>query len=237
MNLRYFVIFLILIGSSGFIISQASGAYVEFDNGEYKLLVNNKHIVDFQLNWNSEDFPSGKITFDESINDTILLQIPKNIPRITNLDFGSSLYAIQTDGSWEEIKETESHCFYILEIPVNDSDYIEIESASVATGRWELVTIQNEECDAIYGDMIHSVDDMHLQMFISPLKQFKSGITIDEIQCKESLTLVKKYDGSPACVKSETIPKLIERGWTSEGSVCLGGPGTKFDENCVRIKN
>ncbi|MCH7559819.1 MAG: hypothetical protein IIC67_00360 [Thaumarchaeota archaeon] len=71
----------------------------------------------------------------------------------------------------------------------------------------------------------------------SPLKQFKSGITIDEIECKESLTLVTKHDGSPACVKEQTIPKLIERGWTSEGSVCIGGPGTKFDENCVRIKN
>jgi len=72
---------------------------------------------------------------------------------------------------------------------------------------------------------------------LSPLKQIKSGISIDEIRCKESLTLVTKHDGSPACVKSSTIPKLIERGWTSEGSVCLGGPGTKFDENCVRIKN
>ena len=49
--------------------------------------------------------------------------------------------------------------------------------------------------------------------FISPLKQFKSGIAIDEIQCKESLTPVTKHDGSPACVKSETKTKLIERGW------------------------
>ncbi len=75
----------------------------------------------------SEDSPSGEITFDESISNTILLQIPKNIPRTTNLDFGHfSLYAIQTDDSWIQIRETESQCFYILEIPVNDSDYIEI---------------------------------------------------------------------------------------------------------------
>lgn len=31
--------------------------------------------------------------------------------------------------------------------------------------------------------------------------------------CKESLTLVTKYDGSHACVKPETKTKLIERGW------------------------
>ena len=47
----------------------------------------------------------------------------------------------------------------------------------------------------------------------SPLKQFKSGIPIKEIQCKESLVLVTKHDGSPACVTTETIPELIERDW------------------------
>ena len=48
---------------------------------------------------------------------------------------------------------------------------------------------------------------------LSPLKQIKSGILIEDIQCKESLILVTKHDGSPACVKPETKTKLIERGW------------------------
>ncbi len=48
---------------------------------------------------------------------------------------------------------------------------------------------------------------------VSPLKQFKSGIAINEIQCRESLILVIKYDGSPACVKPLTAEKLIQRGW------------------------
>ena len=47
----------------------------------------------------------------------------------------------------------------------------------------------------------------------SPLKQFKLGMTLDEIQCKESLMFVTKYDGSPACVNKQSIPKLIQRGW------------------------
>lgn len=46
-----------------------------------------------------------------------------------------------------------------------------------------------------------------------PLKQINSGISIDEIQCKENLVLIQKYDDSPACVKPKTIEKLIERGW------------------------
>jgi hypothetical protein len=47
----------------------------------------------------------------------------------------------------------------------------------------------------------------------SPLKQIKSGITIEEIQCNDSLVLLQKYDGTPACVTPETKEKLIERGW------------------------
>ncbi|TAK26928.1 MAG: hypothetical protein EPO37_01190 [Nitrosarchaeum sp.] len=48
---------------------------------------------------------------------------------------------------------------------------------------------------------------------VSPLKQFKSGISSDKIQCKESSVLVTKYDGSPVCVKPESIGKLLQRGW------------------------
>ncbi len=57
------------------------------------------------------------------------------------------------------------------------------------------------------------------QQSIFPLKQFNAGITMDEIQCKESSVLVAKHDNSPACVKPETKIKLIERGWTNHGDV------------------
>ncbi len=51
----------------------------------------------------------------------------------------------------------------------------------------------------------------------SPLKQFKSGIPVDEISCKENLQLmVKASNENPACVKPETAEKLIERGWGSK---------------------
>jgi len=51
---------------------------------------------------------------------------------------------------------------------------------------------------------------------ISPLKQMKLGIPFSNTVCKEELELIKKYDGSPACVKPETKQKLFERGWTLE---------------------
>lgn len=51
----------------------------------------------------------------------------------------------------------------------------------------------------------------------SPLKQFKSGTPIGEIQCEEGLELtLKASDGSPICVKPETKQKLIERGWATD---------------------
>lgn len=54
---------------------------------------------------------------------------------------------------------------------------------------------------------------------LSPLKQFKSGIPIDKIQCKEGLQLVFKYtNDASVCVTYPTGVKLIERGW----GTCVG---------------
>jgi serpin B len=49
---------------------------------------------------------------------------------------------------------------------------------------------------------------------LSPLKQFKSGISIDKIQCKENLILIQKFDDSPACVTQKSAVALYDRGWT-----------------------
>ena len=50
---------------------------------------------------------------------------------------------------------------------------------------------------------------------LSPFKQYAMDIPVDEIQCRESLIVMEKYDGSPACVKPATAEKLIQRGWAS----------------------
>ena len=48
----------------------------------------------------------------------------------------------------------------------------------------------------------------------SPLKQFKTGVQAENIQCNANLVLISKLeDGTPACVKSETVQKLVKRGW------------------------
>lgn len=47
-----------------------------------------------------------------------------------------------------------------------------------------------------------------------PLKQIKSGTLAKDVQCKEGLQLViKAEDGSPACVKSSSVAKLVLWAW------------------------
>ncbi|HEV2192550.1 MAG TPA: hypothetical protein VGR54_02900 [Nitrosopumilaceae archaeon] len=51
---------------------------------------------------------------------------------------------------------------------------------------------------------------------LSPLKQFDSGIAANDIVCKGGLQLIfKAEDSSPACVKPDTVTKLIQRGWAT----------------------
>jgi hypothetical protein len=55
---------------------------------------------------------------------------------------------------------------------------------------------------------------------LSPLKQFKSGIPIEEIKCRDNLQLIlKTSNNSPTCVKPETKTKLLERGWGEHAPV------------------
>ncbi len=65
----------------------------------------------------------------------------------------------------------------------------------------------------------HSISNKFFSVLPEPpLKQTQSGISFNEIQCKQNLVLIQKYDGSPACVTESTKLKLIERGWTGQKS-------------------
>jgi len=46
----------------------------------------------------------------------------------------------------------------------------------------------------------------------SPRKQMKQGIPAEEIRCKEGLELVIRTNTMPACVRPETMDKMLERG-------------------------
>ena len=69
--------------------------------------------------------------------------------------------------------------------------------------------------------------------YLSPLKQFKSGVALKDITCAPDLQLIiKAKSHSPACVKPVDVSKLVERGWADKpnslqeqldfANVCLG---------------
>ena len=161
----------------------------------YIITTFNDHVVDISLDWDSEELELGSITLDQPVNSTIKISIPKEMPRLTNLDFGHfSLHAIQTDESWSQIKEIESNCFYHLEIPVNNSDYIEIIGGSVSAGRWEAVAILDQSCG-----------DFTLK------QQIESNVPVDKIECRNKMhVLVERDNGNFACVYPTTAERL---GW------------------------
>ena len=68
-----------------------------------------------------------------------------------------------------------------------------------------------------YGFSVVSDSTSNSKIIPLPLKQFKSGIAANDVKCGQGLQLViKAEDGSPACVKSDTLSKLIERGWGTD---------------------
>ena len=51
---------------------------------------------------------------------------------------------------------------------------------------------------------------------LTPLQQFKSGVTAKSVQCQSGFSLVlKASDGSPACVHPSSVQILILRGWAA----------------------
>ena len=52
-----------------------------------------------------------------------------------------------------------------------------------------------------------------VQMEMSPLKQIKSGVLPGDVVCYKGLLKMYQHDGSVACVKLDSISKLMERGW------------------------
>ena len=121
---------------------------------------------------------------------------------------GDRLFAISGDMIYAQYND------YTLPKPYRINDDLEI----IAESTINIIPIQKTILDADSMNEEHESSvkiESHAneKQFISPLKQFKSGIPIDEIQCRELMTLMVKHDGSPSCVKKKNFEKLIQRNW------------------------
>ncbi|MCV0367318.1 MAG: hypothetical protein K5798_08685 [Nitrosopumilus sp.] len=71
--------------------------------------------------------------------------------------------------------------------------------------------------DYVMTFLVSKINEMKID---APLKQFNTGISINNIQCKADLVLViKSSNFSPACVRPNTAEKLSLRGWIDENTL------------------
>ncbi len=70
-----------------------------------------------------------------------------------------------------------------------------------------------EEAEAlVLGPMEHDKENEYEDM--SPLKQVKAGVESEDVSCVSGMELlIKKSNGSPACVTPTTAERLIQLGW------------------------
>ena len=235
MKTRLLIIIAFVVGL-GFVGIQESFAQSSTDNKTdlilfeidgFNIFTNSPHVTNISLDWNGDKLPSGTITFDSKVTDVIELHVPINMPRTTNLDFGTAALAVFYPNYQPfHIVQTRSDCFDILSIEIKDTEKIEFDSISVAAGRLEQVTENVPKCIFVYNEYLIATSSINssqkldvsktfsqIMSMPSPLKQIKSGIQSQNVICEANLELIQKYDGSPACVKEQSIVKLKERGW------------------------
>jgi len=118
--------------------------------------------------------------------------------------------------NWTRIEgETNSEVLvYNLQIP-DDED------------RWTIIAESKKEIlngtDNILKNSLNSFtllkdpqSSLNFKKILSPKQQLKNNINPTDISCKTDLVLIfKASDQSPACVKSTSVEKLIDRGWTT----------------------
>jgi len=153
------------------------------------------------------DYSNLIISITTSDDGLLEIEIPKNLHYVqNNRDIENNLFII-IDG--EEVKglETSKPCNITYLIPFN-KDSKEIELIGTTAGSDPRVPFKSpKQC------LQESIE------VLPPLRQFKSGIPLSQIECKDGFELIfKATDNSPACVKPSTAQKLLERGWTVLGN-------------------
>lgn len=144
-----------------------------FEIDGYNIITNSPNISAIDIDWDSEYLPEFSVNFTEPYTGQFQIQIPKNMPRTMNLDFETtlmmdvrSLSGVDQEKDWnkhiiekdfkmidDRVSETESLCYYIITVELSEIDYFKIVTGSVASGRWEPITIENDSCNDLYDEL------------------------------------------------------------------------------------
>jgi len=101
-------------------------------------------------------------------------------------------------------------------------------------GRYKIILLTNNTETLVYEFIVEQITEYNANRFqinntndellpnnqkiseskTAPLKQIANGVSPNDVICTEGMQLVfKNTNNYPACVKSTTVEKLIERGW------------------------
>ena len=70
--------------------------------------------------------------------------------------------------------------------------------------------------DAVDSESEEQEEKMMMMMSdLAPLKQIMHGVAPSEVLCKESMELIFKVSGEPACVRASSVDELTQRGWAA----------------------
>ncbi|MDH3341396.1 MAG: hypothetical protein OEL84_08945 [Nitrosopumilus sp.] len=58
--------------------------------------------------------------------------------------------------------------------------------------------------------------------YLAPLDQTGHGVAPKSIRCNEDLILIQKHDETPACIREQSVQKLIKRGWALQNDKQTG---------------
>jgi hypothetical protein len=118
-----------------------------------------------------------------------------------NCNFDDDLFLLNNGEEIDfEFNVTEEKRIFKIDLPSGDN-------------RIEIIPItplnmpqQSDFCGSIWGSD---------SRYVSPRLQIKIGVPSKMVQCNEGLSLIFSPSEKPACVKDESIGKLVERNWKS----------------------
>lgn len=143
-------------------------------------------------------------------NGTLEILIPRNYPYTNGFGEGhGKSFTVSNHNEPQknyEVKLEETNCFFEYSIPFTGDQRLELSFVSITVAT------------PFHGDEVTTNCINETIYLPPPTKQFKSGIAVGDIKCKENYQKIFKIkNGYPACVKPSSISKLMARGWTDWG--------------------
>jgi len=140
------------------------------------------------------------IKTQSSLDSTLDMEIPRILLDKLDLNCQDVGFNVIVNGVEIRVQDFSDQKFRNLRIPINQG-----ESNVIIIGAESIV-------EKIHLGNFLECNKKIISLF-SPLKQQKYLSDQKYYSCKQGLELIFKNNNSPACVKPETVEKLLDRGW------------------------